>query len=598
VLLGAELGRGQSGVVFQGAFSTSTVNLAIKTRGDVGLDVGGAAALADEALMLEAMVLNGLRHPGIVTLLAVVTVGAPVLVCTELMENGDLRDYLRACRPRQSLGVGAGNDIHQPTIITLQVMVAMAAKLSSAMAFLEQQSIIHRDIAARNVLVGKDPTAVKMADLGAARNVHRTREGAYSGVYTATTDHSPARWMPLEALREARFSHKSDVFAFGVLLWEILTLGQTPWGAFGVLDFTQALAKGTRLACPTTPGSAPDDAHTCSATKIYAIALRCWKEDPVKRPHFHQLEAEFAIQHTVLATNTTAAPSDVVAVSDAGRSLAGSGGYLVVGRGGAEPSSRTLDANQFIAGHDVDARELKTTEWNVADAGTAQAVALDNDGYVADVGIAQAALDNNSYVADVGTAQATLDDDGYVADVGTAQATLDDDGYVADVGTAQATLDGNGYVADVGTAQVLTPDAVASERDACARSTSGCEGNGNVSSPCRQGTCTTDASSAAGGCTNDGTQLEGGRLDAGSVEHLAVAFPLVDAGADSERQGSADSARKGVAARSARQPSLYLGFGGGGGDPSSSSVQRCSSGISVQRCSSGSGVHDEDETRL
>jgi hypothetical protein len=212
-----------------------------------------------------------------------------------------------------------------------------------------------------------------------------------------------------------------------------------------------------------------------------------------------------------------------------------------VGRGGAEPGSRTLDANQSIAAHGVDGRDLNTTEWNVADVGTAREHALDDDGYV----------------ADVGTAQATLDDNGYVADVGTAQAALDDDGHVADVGFVQATLDNDGYVADVGTAQVLPLDADTSDKDTCPSSISGCEENGSVGSTRRP---------------NDDAQLEGGRLDAGSAEQLAVAVPLVDAGADSERQSSAASAQQGVAARSARQPSLYLGFGGGGGDPSSSGV--------------------------
>jgi serine/threonine protein kinase len=301
VTLGSQLGRGQSGVVYHGTFADRNLELAIKTRGDTGFVVGGAAVVADEALILEAMLLNGLRHPGIVALMAVVTTGAPILVCTELMENGNLRDYLRACRPDKRLGAIAGSRT-QPTPVTSQLMIAWAAILSSALAFLEQQSIIHRDVAARNVLVGKSAAAVKLADLGAARNVHRTCEADYSGVYVATTDHTPARWMPLEALREAKFSHKSDVFGFGVLLWEILSLGQTPWGVFGVPEFSQALAKGERLGFPPRFELGSTNADVDTATKIYSVALRCWKEVPAKRPHFHQLEAEFAVHHTVMAT--------------------------------------------------------------------------------------------------------------------------------------------------------------------------------------------------------------------------------------------------------------------------------------------------------
>jgi serine/threonine protein kinase/Ran GTPase-activating protein (RanGAP) involved in mRNA processing and transport len=376
VKLGTELGRGQSGIVFRGAFCDGGVGLAIKTRGGGGFNVGGAAAaVADEALMLEAMLLNGLRHPGIVTLLAVVTSGTQVLICTELMQNGDLRAHLRRCRPRPpvmgAMGAGTGATVAStgatdtrtgatdtkagatdtrtlPWVITTQAMIAMTAKLGSALGFIEQQGIIHRDIAARNVLVGKDASDVKLADLGAARNVHRTNELVCNGVYTATTEHTPARWMPLEALREAKFSHKSDVFAFGVLLWEILTFGQTPWGAFGVADFTHALAQGERLKFPSTFGAGKAEART--AHIMYAVAMRCWNDSPAKRPHFHQLEAEFAIHHTVLATTVAvSAPAGVPAVSEPARIQKDANAPRTEGREDIEQRVTVLDADGYVA---------------------------------------------------------------------------------------------------------------------------------------------------------------------------------------------------------------------------------------------------------
>jgi serine/threonine protein kinase len=400
VLVGAELGRGQSGVVFAGTLlaskTTPKVEVAIKTRLD-SVVVGESAAVADEALLLEALLLNGLQHPGVVQLLAVVTTTAPIMIVTELMPNGDLRNFLRKCR-RQKLG-------SRPSPITTMVIFSMTAKLASAMAFLERASIIHRDVAARNVLVGAEPTSVKMADLGAARNVHRMSESSYSGVYVAQTDHNPARWMPLEALREAKFSHKSDVFAFGVLLWEILSLGQTPWGAFGVRDFTDALGRGDRLQLPANQCAV--STLQCSGSGvsggvghkplpsnafeiIYKIALRCWSEKPRKRPHFHQLETEFAIQLTVSKAEN--APY---------------GGYLDVqtngagaaGSSGAEGGSATEKATSTEVG---------------AGGGTAQT--LDDDGYVADSIVddgadanRKPALDSNGYVDDtvVGAASAS-----------------------------------------------------------------------------------------------------------------------------------------------------------------------------------------------
>jgi serine/threonine protein kinase len=316
VKVGAELGRGQSGVVFLGVLDT--VDVAVKTR-EIASAVdmlGAAGAVADEALLLEALLLNGLRHPAIVSLLAVVGESAPVFVCIELMCNGDLRGFLRRQRP-QKRACTSDLSVMQGKPITAQVMMLMAAKLGSAMSFLEQHNIIHRDVAARNVLVGTEAIDVKMADLGAARNVHRTSESSYQGVYVATTEHNPARWMPLEAIREAKFSHKSDVFAFGVLMWEVLSMGATPWGAFGVHEFTGALARGERMLLPDafksqqrelgdgigTLGKRERDVTRSEiylAQKIYAVAMRCWADKPEKRPHFHQLETEFAIHETVL----------------------------------------------------------------------------------------------------------------------------------------------------------------------------------------------------------------------------------------------------------------------------------------------------------
>jgi serine/threonine protein kinase len=234
------------------------------------------------------------------------------------------------------------------------------------MAFIEQQRIIHRDIAARNVLVGKDAANVKMADLGAARNVHRTRALASNGVYVAKTNHTPARWMPLEALREAKFSHKSDVFAFGVLLWEILSLGQTPWGAFGVGDFTRALAKGERLKFPTACERGLSEAETCTAMTIFAIALRCWQEVPAKRPHFHQLEAEFAVHHTVLATTqaVTAPPRSIPGV---GRLARATTEHLQLVTSKADQRPTVFDADGYVA-----------------DSGASQQPTLSTDGYVVD----------------------------------------------------------------------------------------------------------------------------------------------------------------------------------------------------------------------
>jgi serine/threonine protein kinase len=515
VTLGAELGHGQSGVVYHGTFAGRSFELAIKTRNDTGFGVGGAAVVADEALMLEAMLLNGLRHRGIVVLMAVVTTGAQVLVCTELMENGALRDFLRACRPDKRVRAIAGSGIKATPVIS-QLMIGWAATLSSAMAFLEQQSIIHRDIAARNVLVGKSATEVKLADLGAARNVHRTCEADCSGVYVATTDHNPARWMPLEALREAKFSHKSDVFAFGVLLWEILSLGQTPWGVFGLPEFLQALAKGERLGFPPQRERGCTDADVDAATKMYSVALRCWKEVPVKRPHFHQLEAEFAVHHTIMTTAAVATP------------LGGASGI-----GGYEPKA---DGCQTFAANEVD--------WKIT--------TLDADGYVAHTDAQHLPiLDGNGYVADDEFGpRPVLDASGYVEDTAIDEAksvTVPLGGASSSSGSDSTSHGAGNHTNLTFSPREIPSNATAQPSTGVRDRTSDPGGDVAGTNRARYPTLGTDDTNTAEGHKE--------RLRLSTIwQKTTTALP---------DDASSTPPRKAIAARGARKPSFYLGFAEG-----------------------------------
>ncbi len=220
-------------------------------------------AEAQVQVLLEAHVLHLLRHAHIVSLAAVVSSQVPVLVCTEYMAGGDLKTFLRACRPSNETVkvVLGGEDFDR-----------MATQVCSALAFLEEKRILHRDVAARNVLVNADGSVVKLSDLGAARDVYRTEEYIKSNSSSARL---PIAWMAPESLRDNVYTHKSDVWSFGVFLWELTSFARTPYGALGPREIAAEVAAGNRLAQPAA----------CT-TAMYATMKACWAATAVDRPSF------------------------------------------------------------------------------------------------------------------------------------------------------------------------------------------------------------------------------------------------------------------------------------------------------------------------
>lgn len=278
---------------------TYPIDVAVKSR-----LAGETDPAVDEALLVEALVLHALKHDHILGLVGISTSKLPFLVATEHMVNGDLKTYLRACRPTQE---------NAKARITLLDVSMIAERIAKALAYLESVSVVHRDVAARNVLVGKTTTEVKLGDLGAARSVFREVDREY----TATSDHMPARWMALESLKAAIFSNKSDVWGFGVLCWELTTMAQTPYGIMGIKDMIDSLTTGTRLEeAPLTPPG------------LYKQMLLCWSVDPKRRPRFANLVSALSSIRGALAVTHD---GSVILGSDSklganNAPLAGSGG--------------------------------------------------------------------------------------------------------------------------------------------------------------------------------------------------------------------------------------------------------------------------------
>jgi len=204
----------------------------------------------------EVQILKSLRHRHLISLFAICTASAPYYIITELMEKGSLLSFLRGPE-------GQHQDIAS--------LIDMGAQVADGMSYLEEQNSIHRDLAARNVLVGENYIC-KVADFGLARVIKEP-------FYITEDKKIPYKWSAPEAISHGKFSNKSDVWSFGVLLYEILTYGSAPYPAFSNQETYQQVTNGYRMpAPPTCPSS------------LYKIMLECWSAEPADRPDFKSLK--------------------------------------------------------------------------------------------------------------------------------------------------------------------------------------------------------------------------------------------------------------------------------------------------------------------
>eukprot|EP00042_Codosiga_hollandica_P025302 m.111619 g.111619 ORF g.111619 m.111619 type:complete len:1373 (-) comp51827_c1_seq4:2114-6232(-) len=214
--------------------------------------------------LTEARILSSLHHANIVRVLAVCFSSQPNLIIVELMSGGDFRSYLEE---------------HQSSLIdkdggTSSLLLHALTQIASAMALLERHRIVHRDLAARNVLVSAQGLdCVKLSDVGLSRTLV---DSAYYRM--AARGAVPACWMPPESMIDRTFSSASDVWAFGVLVWETYSFGASPYPEMTIESAVRAVIKGYRMP---RPPSCP--------TELYDVVLRCWQQLPHDRPTFKAL---------------------------------------------------------------------------------------------------------------------------------------------------------------------------------------------------------------------------------------------------------------------------------------------------------------------
>nr|CAD2140949.1 unnamed protein product [Meloidogyne enterolobii] len=268
IILEQEIGRGTFGKVFRG-YGKNVRSIMGETFGDCAVKTVPETASNAERLhfLIEASVMKQFNTSFIVKLYGVVSDGQPVLVVMELMEKGNLRDFLRSHRP------GAEENKENRPLPTANQYFNWAAQIADGMAYLESLKFCHRDLAARNCMVHANES-VKIGDFGMARDIY------YHEYYKPAGKRlMPVRWMAPESLKDGKFTLKSDVWSYGIVLYEMLTLGQQPYAGLGndqVFNYT-----GVQRHVLNKPTGCPDF--------WYGLMLLCWKYDPRERPTFRQI---------------------------------------------------------------------------------------------------------------------------------------------------------------------------------------------------------------------------------------------------------------------------------------------------------------------
>ncbi|XP_076770780.1 tyrosine-protein kinase Fer isoform X2 [Arvicanthis niloticus] len=251
VSLGELLGKGNFGEVYKGTLKDKTP-VAVKTcKEDLPQEL-------KIKFLQEAKILKQYDHPNIVKLIGVCTQRQPVYIIMELVPGGDFLSFLRKRKDE----------------LKLKQLVKFSLDVAAGMLYLESKNCIHRDLAARNCLVGENNT-LKISDFGMSRQ----EDG---GVYSSSgLKQIPIKWTAPEALNYGRYSSESDVWSFGILLWETFSLGVCPYPGMTNQQAREQVERGYRMSAPQ---NCPEE--------IFTIMLKCWDYKPENRPKFNDLHKE------------------------------------------------------------------------------------------------------------------------------------------------------------------------------------------------------------------------------------------------------------------------------------------------------------------
>ncbi|XP_019749453.1 melanoma receptor tyrosine-protein kinase-like isoform X2 [Hippocampus comes] len=252
------LGSGAFGTVFKGLWIPDGEGVKIPVAIKVLREA--TSPKANKEILDEAYVMASVDHPHVCRLLGICLTSSVQLV-TQLMAYGCLLDYVRQHREH----VGA------------QWLLNWCVQIAKGMCYLEERHLVHRDLAARNVLV-KTPNHVKITDFGLAKLLTADEKE-----YHSDGGKVPIKWMALESILQWTYTHKSDVWSYGVTVWELMTFGSKPYDGIAAGEVASLLERGERLPQPPV----------CTID-VYMLMVKCWMIDPSSRPSFRELIVEFS----------------------------------------------------------------------------------------------------------------------------------------------------------------------------------------------------------------------------------------------------------------------------------------------------------------
>ncbi|XP_016895535.1 megakaryocyte-associated tyrosine-protein kinase isoform X2 [Cynoglossus semilaevis] len=246
--LGETIGEGEYGVVYKGDYMGQRV--AVKS---IKCDVRAQAFLQETAVMTK------LQHKNLVMLLGVI-LHKGLHIVTELMMKGNLVNFLRT-RGR--------------LVVKVDQLLRFSLDVCEGMEYLESKKLVHRDLAARNILISDDSVA-KVSDFGLTKVDSKVSDNVKL----------PVKWTAPEALRKEKFSTKSDVWSYGVLLWEMFSYGRQPYPKMTLKEVNERVEAGYRMEAPE---------HCPPA--VYSLMRSCWEREPRRRPTFHKLREKLESEH-------------------------------------------------------------------------------------------------------------------------------------------------------------------------------------------------------------------------------------------------------------------------------------------------------------